>query len=257
MTGPGDEKEGRERGQLPREEHQDQAVADRECDHREGEAGHDDVEAALVSLGEVCRRVEEDERADDQGGAMKMTDSPSRRRARSSPSSGTQAACHDHVAVRDPDSTGNHGTGQTQEDHADRPSRGAAQEPREGHAEQRHQASRPKRMGRLTRLHRSSTQGDIREGRRPSVERSSLFDVGCRPQRRGPGARVSPCRRTEPRWRNRNEPSANPVADATHDVQGLVKSEIALAKAEVQQGAGSWARAPVCWPVPASSPSSA
>ena len=27
------------------------------------------------------------------------------------------------------------------------------------------------------------------------------------------------------------------VADATHDVQGLVKSEIALAKAEVQQGA--------------------
>ena len=28
------------------------------------------------------------------------------------------------------------------------------------------------------------------------------------------------------------------VADATHDVQGLVKSEIALAKAEVQQGAG-------------------
>ena len=27
------------------------------------------------------------------------------------------------------------------------------------------------------------------------------------------------------------------VADATHDVQGLVRSEIALAKAEVQQGA--------------------
>ena len=148
MTGPGDEKEGRERGQLPREEHQDQAVADRECDHREGEAGHDDVEAALVSLGEVCRRVEEDERADDQGEGDEDDGQSVEAQGEIEPQLGNPSGMpSDDVAVRDPDGTGNHGSGQTQEDHADRPSRGAAQEPREGHAEQRHQGQQAQEDG--------------------------------------------------------------------------------------------------------------